>query len=131
MYLRSLAQGTPSPVAVALLRDKGWDRALLQDRAQAVLSNILHQYARFSVSTIDSFFQKIIRGFSQELGLQNGFLVELDQHYVLNTIIDCNFFTFPMSSSPTLWYTPCETSPLSQYCPSSSSQPSKFFATLS
>ena len=88
VYLRSLAQGTPSPVAALLLRDKGWDRAFLQDRSQAVLSNILHQYARFSVSTIDSFFQKIIRGFAQELGLQSGFLVELDQHYVLNTIID-------------------------------------------
>jgi ATP-dependent exoDNAse (exonuclease V) beta subunit len=88
VYLHSLAQGTPSPVATALLRDKGWNMAFLQNRAQAVLSNILHQYARFSVSTIDSFFQKIIRGFAQELGLQSGFRVELDQQYVLNTIID-------------------------------------------
>jgi ATP-dependent helicase/nuclease subunit A len=88
VYLHSLVQGTPSPVAEALLRDKGWDIAFLQNRAQAVLSNILHQYALFSVSTIDSFFQKIIRGFAQELGLQSGFRIELDQEYVLNTIID-------------------------------------------
>lgn len=88
VYLHSLAQGTPNSVTEALLQDKGWDRLFLQDRAQAVLSNILHQYARFSVSTIDSFFQKIIRGFAQELGLQSGFRIELDQTYVLDTIID-------------------------------------------
>jgi len=87
-YLHNLAQGIPSPVAEALLQDKGWSRGVLQSRAQAVLSNILHQYARFSVSTIDSFFQKIIRGFAQELGLQSGFRIELEQGHVMATIID-------------------------------------------
>ena len=58
VYLHILSQGTPSPVAEALLQDKGWDRPFLRDRAQTVLSNILHQYARFSVSTIDSFFNR-------------------------------------------------------------------------
>jgi ATP-dependent exoDNAse (exonuclease V) beta subunit len=87
-YLHSLAQGAHSPVAEALLQEKEWSRVILQNRAQAVLSNILHQYARFSVSTIDSFFQKIIRGFAQELGLQSGFCIELEQGHVLATIID-------------------------------------------
>jgi ATP-dependent helicase/nuclease subunit A len=88
VYLHNLARGVSNPVAEALLQEKGWDRSFLQDRSQAVLSNILHQYARFSVSTIDSFFQKIIRGFAQELGLQSGFRIELEQTYVLDTIID-------------------------------------------
>jgi ATP-dependent helicase/nuclease subunit A len=88
VYLHGLAQGAPSQVADTLLRDKGWDMTFLQSRAQAVLSNILHQYALFSVSTIDSFFQKIIRGFAQELGLQSGFRIELDQEYVLTAIVD-------------------------------------------
>jgi ATP-dependent helicase/nuclease subunit A len=88
VYLHSLARGVSSPVAEALLQEKGWERPFLQDRSKVVLSNILHQYARFSVSTIDSFFQKIIRGFAQELGLQSGFRIELEQTYVLDTIID-------------------------------------------
>ena len=88
VYLHGLAQGTPSPLAAALQRDKGWDEATLQARAQAVLSHILHQYSRFSVSTIDSFFQKIIRGFAQELGLQSGFRIELEQGHVLRRLID-------------------------------------------
>ena len=87
-YLYDLAQGTPIPVAEVLLQEKGWNSDILQSRAQVVLSNILHQYTRFSVSTIDSFFQKVVRGFAHELGLQRSFRVELDQGYVLSTIID-------------------------------------------
>lgn len=88
VYLHSLAQGTPSPVAESLIQSTVWDMEALQTRAQAVLGHILHQYSRFSVSTIDSFFQKIIRGFAQELGLQSGFRIELDQGYVLSRLID-------------------------------------------
>ncbi len=87
-YLYDLAQGNPTPVAEVLLQAKGWSKDVLKKRAQAVLSNILHQYTRFSVSTIDSFFQKIIRGFAYELGLQRSFRVELDQDYVLSAAID-------------------------------------------
>ncbi|MEM9417201.1 MAG: UvrD-helicase domain-containing protein [Bacteroidota bacterium] len=87
-YLHSLAQGTPSPVAEHLMQSTAWDMEALQARAQAVLSHILHQYTQFSVSTIDSFFQKIIRGFAQELNLQSGFKVEIDQGHVLNRAID-------------------------------------------
>jgi ATP-dependent exoDNAse (exonuclease V) beta subunit len=86
--LHSLVQGSHNPIAEALLQDKGWDMSILQDRAQVLLSNILHQYTQFSVSTIDSFFQKIIRGFAQELGLQSGFRIELEQEHVLATVID-------------------------------------------
>lgn len=88
VYLHSLAQGTPSPVAEILMQSTAWDMEALQARAQTVLGHILHQYSRFSVSTIDSFFQKIIRGFAQELGLQSGFRIELDQGYVLSGLID-------------------------------------------
>lgn len=87
-YLYDLAQGNSTPVAKVLMQAKGWSKDILRKRAQAVLSTILHQYTRFSVSTIDSFFQKIIRGFAYELGLQHSFRVELDQDYVLSTIID-------------------------------------------
>ena len=88
VYLHSLAQGNASPVAESLLQNTAWNMEELQARSQTVLGHILHQYSRFSVSTIDSFFQKIIRGFAQELGLQSGFRIELDQDYVLGKLID-------------------------------------------
>lgn len=59
----------------------------LQKRADFVLSAILHDYSGFSVSTIDSFFQKIVRNFTREAGLQAGFKLELDQDSVLEAVI--------------------------------------------
>ena len=60
----------------------------LQKRAKATLSAILHDYSAFSVSTIDSFFQRIIRAFAREIDLQAKFDVELDQDGVLDRLVD-------------------------------------------
>ncbi|WKN31522.1 UvrD-helicase domain-containing protein [Porifericola rhodea] len=60
----------------------------LQERARQVLSSILHGYSYFSVMTIDSFFQKVIRAFAREMGLQAGFAIEMDQEKVLDEVID-------------------------------------------
>ena len=60
----------------------------LQQKAENILHNLLHDYSRFSVGTIDSFFQRILRGFSKELGLQTGFNVDLDTDTAINSAID-------------------------------------------
>lgn len=86
-YLHSLAQGLASPVAKELMQLQGWKMPALQKRAQVVLSNILHHYDHFTVSTMDSFFQTVVRGFVQELGLQSGFSIEMEQEPVLDTIV--------------------------------------------
>ena len=52
------------------------------------MNKILHQYAQFSVSTIDAFFQKIVKSFAKELGLLGNYKVELDQDKVKQEIID-------------------------------------------
>ena len=44
---------------------------------------ILHDYSNFNISTIDSFFQSIIRSFAKELDLPIGMEVELDTESVL------------------------------------------------
>lgn len=59
--------------------------------AGEVLSNILHKYSYFSISTIDSFFHKVIRSFARELKLQLGYDVEMDQDMVLDKMIDETF----------------------------------------
>ncbi len=41
----------------------------LKARASLVLTEILHHYADFSVSTIDSFFQRVVRAFAREIDL--------------------------------------------------------------
>lgn len=50
--------------------------------------NILHDYSFFSVSTIDSFFQKIIRGFAREIGINYNYSLELDNEKIISDAID-------------------------------------------
>ena len=50
----------------------------LKTRAKELLKNILHDYSAFSVSTIDKFFQKVIRAFSREIGINSNYNIELD-----------------------------------------------------
>ena len=53
-----------------------------------ILNSILHDFSRFSVSTIDSFFQKILRAFAREAGLHSGFNIELDHSTILSSAVD-------------------------------------------
>ena len=64
------------------------DEAGLSILAQQTLTAILHDYGRFSVSTIDSFFQKVVRAFAREIDLNAKFDVELDQLAVLERVVD-------------------------------------------
>ncbi|MGL4363720.1 MAG: UvrD-helicase domain-containing protein, partial [Bacteroidales bacterium] len=60
----------------------------LEQRARVALKSILHEYSRFSVFTIDKFFQKILRSFINELGIQPNFALELDADRLLNEATD-------------------------------------------
>ena len=51
-------------------------------------SAILHQYSQFSISTIDAFFQKVIRSFTREAGLMGDYRLEVEQDNVLEEVID-------------------------------------------
>ncbi len=61
---------------------------VIRKKAGIVLQKILHNYSRFYVSTIDSFFQYIIRSFTREIGIQSGYTIELDTDAVLIDLID-------------------------------------------
>jgi ATP-dependent helicase/nuclease subunit A len=56
--------------------------------AQTVLDRILHDYSNFSISTIDSFFHKIIRAFSKEMQLPLRFDVEMNENNVIEALTD-------------------------------------------
>ncbi|MFI3262391.1 MAG: UvrD-helicase domain-containing protein [Rikenellaceae bacterium] len=56
--------------------------------AKLALSNILHDYSRFSVLTIDRFFQKILRAFVKELGVESDYTVDFNIDYIIDLAID-------------------------------------------
>jgi ATP-dependent exoDNAse (exonuclease V) beta subunit len=60
----------------------------VRTRAALILRFLLHDYSRFSVSTIDSFFQSIVRSFAKEMGLPIGFRLELQPNQIMTQAID-------------------------------------------
>src|SRR5688572_17720394 len=58
----------------------------LPAQAAKVLDNIMHDYSGFSVSTIDSFFSKIVRSLARELNLPLRFDIELNIDAVIGEI---------------------------------------------
>lgn len=61
-----------------LVRDFGCTPDELADAAGKALSEVLYDYGGFNVSTIDSFFQTVLRTFSREVDHQGDFQLELD-----------------------------------------------------
>lgn len=53
-------------------------------KASGLLVQILNEYSQFQISTIDSFFQKIVRSFARELNIPGNYEVELDANRVLD-----------------------------------------------
>ncbi|MGM0530182.1 MAG: UvrD-helicase domain-containing protein [Bacteroidota bacterium] len=86
--LNILAKGKDSKHKPTIKADLNLDEREIQKRAFHVLKSILHDYSRFSVSTIDRFFQRVIRTFARELGLQTGYTLETDEAEILNYVID-------------------------------------------
>ncbi|MBO7367155.1 MAG: UvrD-helicase domain-containing protein [Paludibacteraceae bacterium] len=59
------------------------------DRAKELLTTILHNYSFFRITTIDKFFQQIIRSFVKEIGLNGNYTIELDEKRIIkDTIAD-------------------------------------------
>ncbi len=50
----------------------------IQEKARTALSLILHDYSRFSISTIDKFFNRILTGFSYEVNVRPDSEISLD-----------------------------------------------------
>ena len=86
--INNLAKGRESNYINILSREFNLKPQDLKEKAQNILNNILHDYSRFSVGTIDSFFQRVIHSFTKEIGLQAGFNIELDDTQVLSEVID-------------------------------------------
>lgn len=63
----------------------------LRKRANNTFKHIIHEYANFSVSTIDSFVQRIVAAFTEELGFPFNFEVNLDSEVLLDAAVESLF----------------------------------------
>lgn len=86
--LYGLAYGCTSTVLETLLKETLMSEEEIRNRAKETLSHMLHDYSRFKVETIDSFFQSILRSLAKELGLGAYLNIMLDSKEVLSDSVD-------------------------------------------
>ena len=98
-YLRQFASDDPKDKEessgifqqiLAELQEDGVDidEPELRNRANKTFKHIIHEYANFSVSTIDSFVQRIVAAFTEELGFPFNFEVSLDSGVLLDAAVE-------------------------------------------
>lgn len=76
------------PMMDILQEELNLERGELAKRASATLKHMLHHYSDLSISTIDKFSHRIIRTFSQDLGLPVNFEVQLDKDPLEQAVYD-------------------------------------------
>ncbi len=86
--LYKLANGEQTAYLDVLKTEMGLNEVELEARAQKCLKRILHDYSRFSISTIDSFFQRVIKAFNRELGINTAYQVDLNDDQILDEAVD-------------------------------------------
>lgn len=86
--LYKLANGQMTDYGKILCHELNLNAEALKNKASHLLSLLLHDYGRLSVTTIDKFFQRIIKSFIHELGIFPGYNVELDSEFVLLKAVD-------------------------------------------
>lgn len=86
--LYGLAEGQDSPFMDIIVSSTSLPRALVAERAREALNLILRYFSSFSVMTIDKFFQRIIRSFFHELGLDFSFKVQIDSEHSMDIAVD-------------------------------------------
>ncbi len=102
-FLDLLAEGKADNLAQQLEKVLNFNKDKIRERARNTLVEILHHYGHFHVTTIDSFFQTIIRSFSREMGLMGNYDVEMDLDKVLDALIDNTFKEVGKDRDLTRW----------------------------
>ena len=83
--LAGKVEGKSSPYMKNLCSDFGNVQPIeVEKAAYKALVDLLFDYTNFNVSTIDSFFQMILRTFAKELKMSYNYDIELDDDYAIN-----------------------------------------------
>jgi len=72
----------------------------LREASRVALTNLLYDYSYFNVSTIDSFFQSVLRMFTREVELPENYDIELNNYFAISLGVDemfnaLNYHTIP------------------------------------
>ncbi len=88
LHIMATSPEKSSYIAEILEMRKDLSPADVAKMARRFLCNILNDYGAFSVSTIDSFFQRALKAFSREIGQFSSYQVELDKASLVKESVD-------------------------------------------
>lgn len=83
--------------------DTGYGKEEIREKANVALTSIIHDYSRFRVETIDSFFQSVMRNLARELELSPNLNVELNNEEVLSEAVDSMIEKLAPNSPALAW----------------------------
>ena len=86
-----------------LYPDRNSAEKTIGKNAPLALRNILRDYSRFTVGTIDSFFQRIIRAFAREIDIPAGYEIELEHEILLGNAVDEILYQVSADSKLKTW----------------------------
>ncbi|WP_053405975.1 exodeoxyribonuclease V subunit beta [Persicobacter sp. CCB-QB2] len=89
LFMHEIAQGRQEEMCKDIAQNYlGLSEQEVKRRCAEELKNILHAYSQFRVTTIDSFFQEVVRAFAKDLGLHGDARIELDQASVMENVVE-------------------------------------------
>jgi len=86
--LSKFSQGGKDDMLSDILKETDFSHQEIIERSGRVYSNMLHNYGRFEVSTLDSFFVRTVKSIAKELGLPINFEIELDHDKTMEAMVE-------------------------------------------
>ncbi|BDC98228.1 UvrD-helicase domain-containing protein [Persicobacter psychrovividus] len=88
LFMHRIAKGEEGGMCGDIAENIGLSPEEVQKRCGRELKNILHAYSQFRVTTIDSFFQEVVRAFAKDLGLHGDARIEMDSSAVMDSVVE-------------------------------------------
>lgn len=98
---RKLPEATP--YLKRLIEELDFSEEEISKRAAQALQLLVHDYGRFRVETIDSFFQSVMRNLARELELSPNLNIELDDDKLLGEAVEALFRKLEPNSELMRW----------------------------
>lgn len=76
------------PLLQAVVEETGFSEKTIKEKSRKTLKSLVHNYAAFDISTIDSFTNRILRTFAKDLGLSVNFELEMDVQGISAEAVD-------------------------------------------
>lgn len=103
--LLEIAKGEKTDMAAVLEAEFAGEMSaeIMQFRAEEAYQLIIHNYSRFEISTIDSFFSRVVRSFSRELDIPMSYELEMNTALALDEAVDQLFRSLSHKKELRLW----------------------------